>query len=260
MLRELFLEQAADHFLRRHARRHRALNEPAHELGSQREVKLLGHAEPLRAKAARGALLGAHGGELGELARAATLHVLPIPAAIYGYPSIDLREGPFACYASMMPGRFPLVCEWCGSRGNQRYCRQCSADKQCGAGKAMTLRPTPRKRRARRDLASLAVGAVVGGTLAAAGAALSHRDLKGRLFILPPYHEPGMKVPHGGTSCANCKWLDERRDGPHCVEPGFVLWNRGTKIPVADARDYCSDWWEPAPGAYAKARRSSRTR
>lgn len=121
----------------------------------------------------------------------------------------------------------------------------------------MNRRRPPRKR-SQRDLASLAVGGLVGVAGAAAGAygaSLTHRDSKGRLFVLPPYHEPGMRVPHGGTSCANCKYVYYDRDKPHCSEPGFILWNGGTRIPVDDARDYCSDWWIPAPGAYAEARR-----
>ena len=114
--------------------------------------------------------------------------------------------------------------------------------------------PRGRAKPAGRDLASLAVGAVVGGTLAAVGASLTHRDLKGRLFVLPPNHVPAMVVPHGGSSCANCKYVYyDRRDLPHCKDPGFVIWNRGTRLPVDDARDYCSDWYVPAPGAIAAA-------
>lgn len=135
---------------------------------------------------------------------------------------------------------------------------QATRDRKATRPSRKPPRRAPRAR-AGRDVASLAVGAVVGGTFAAAGAALTHRDAKGRLFVLPPNHLPAMVVPHGGSSCANCKYVyypasrGTSLGQPHCKDPGFVIWNRGTRLPVDDARDYCSDWYVPAPGAIAAA-------
>ena len=162
----------------------------------------------------------------------------------------------------------PRKCRSCG-RWMRYYPRKGEAERQffrdsanCVGCPARELGVRPRLKRsstvktARRDLASLAVGAVAGGALVGAGAALAHRDVKGRFFVLPPHHVPGMHVPRGGSSCANCTYVRERDDGPHCVEPGFVLWNRGTRLPVDDARDYCSDWWEPTAEARARIERT----
>ena len=122
------------------------------------------------------------------------------------------------------------------------------------------------KRRTSRDVASALLGGAVGAA-AGALAVSTFRDGKGRVFILPPNHRPGMPVPRGGSQCANCMFVyyPEKGGGgstgtknPHCWEPGFVAWNGGTKIPTKDARDYCSDWWEAAPGSYERALRSSR--
>lgn len=71
-------------------------------------------------------------------------------------------------------------------------------------------------------------------------------------FILPRDHVPAIRVPQGGSSCANCAWAQVRPDGPHCVEPRFALWNKGTRLPVDDPSTYCSDWYEPAPGTLAR--------
>lgn len=126
-------------------------------------------------------------------------------------------------------------------------------------GKRPVRRSKPRA--ARRDLASLAVGAVAGGALVGAGAALAHRDAKRRLFVLPPSHLPGLRVPRGGSSCANCRYLKlDQNDEPHCWEPHFVAWNGGTRLPVDDARDYRSDWWAPTLEAERRIAAQARRR
>jgi len=58
----------------------------------------------------------------------------------------------------------------------------------------------------------------------------------------PPNHRPGMKVPRGGSMCANCKYLGD--DSASCTEPNFVEWNGSARLP-APADEYCSDWYEP---------------
>lgn len=63
---------------------------------------------------------------------------------------------------------------------------------------------------------------------------------------LPPDHQAGMPVPKGGSSCMNCRFLQE---GMQCSSPEFQAWNRSPQIPAAEADSYCSDWWEPKQAA-----------
>lgn len=58
----------------------------------------------------------------------------------------------------------------------------------------------------------------------------------------PPDHEPGMRVPKGGSCCANCKFLGD--DKASCTNEYFIKWNGSEKLPAA-ADEYCSDWYEP---------------
>jgi len=65
-------------------------------------------------------------------------------------------------------------------------------------------------------------------------------------FFLPDEHVAGMRVPKGGSCCANCKFGSTGEDDTsRCVEPNFVAWNGGDELP-APADEYCSDWWQPA--------------
>lgn len=65
-------------------------------------------------------------------------------------------------------------------------------------------------------------------------------------FSLPTTHIAGMKVPYGGSCCANCKFLEMKDDGPHCKNSYWVEWNGGeSRLPVDDPKEYCSDWYEP---------------
>lgn len=67
----------------------------------------------------------------------------------------------------------------------------------------------------------------------------------GKKFELPKTHEAGMKVPKGGSSCANCRFAGA--DGKNCMNKYWVEWNGGeTRLP-APADSYCSDWYEPNP-------------
>ncbi len=60
-------------------------------------------------------------------------------------------------------------------------------------------------------------------------------------FILPAGHSPGMRVPEGGSMCANCEYLGKNNT---CKNENFVRWNGSNKLP-ASANEYCSDWFEP---------------
>lgn len=62
----------------------------------------------------------------------------------------------------------------------------------------------------------------------------------------PKDHKPGMKVPKGGSSCANCRFL---RPGLKCSNEYFQRWNGSDKIPAASADAYCSDFYEPGDRA-----------
>ena len=60
----------------------------------------------------------------------------------------------------------------------------------------------------------------------------------------PDNHVPGLKVPTGGSMCANCEyWIKE---GNMCKNEYWLRWNKGkAKIPHA-GNQYCCDWWHKA--------------
>lgn len=64
--------------------------------------------------------------------------------------------------------------------------------------------------------------------------------LKKGKFELPANHHPGMKVPKGGSCCANCKYWD----GKKCENKYYNQWAQTSHIPF-NPLEYCSDWWEP---------------
>ena len=59
-------------------------------------------------------------------------------------------------------------------------------------------------------------------------------------FKLPPDHQPGMRVPKGGSSCAKCQFVSE--DKKHCSSKYFQEWAGTDELP-APADEYCSDWF-----------------
>ena len=64
----------------------------------------------------------------------------------------------------------------------------------------------------------------------------------------PKDHQPGMRVPKGGSSCISCKFVSQ--DGTKCSEPNFQKWNGSPKIP-GKADEYCSDWYVSKIGVEA---------
>jgi len=60
----------------------------------------------------------------------------------------------------------------------------------------------------------------------------------------PADHKAGMRVPEGGSMCANCEYLKDAEKGL-CGNNYFVKWNGSDKIP-APIHEYCSDFYEPA--------------
>jgi len=58
----------------------------------------------------------------------------------------------------------------------------------------------------------------------------------------PPGHRAGMRVPRGGSMCANCQFLGE--DKKTCTNEYFIKWN-GSEVIPAPVDQYCSDFYEP---------------
>lgn len=61
-------------------------------------------------------------------------------------------------------------------------------------------------------------------------------------FSLPRNHEPGMRVPKGGSSCLKCEYLGD--DKKTCKNEDFIKWNNGKDELPAPADEYCSDWFD----------------
>lgn len=57
------------------------------------------------------------------------------------------------------------------------------------------------------------------------------------LQALPKDHQLGMKVPKGGSMCANCKYIASPTT---CGNKGFIEWNKGPNLPHP-ADEYCCD-------------------
>ena len=63
-------------------------------------------------------------------------------------------------------------------------------------------------------------------------------------FTLPPNHKAAMQVTKGGTTCANCQFVDAEKH--ECKNPHYILWNGDDpKLPDLPLDEICSDWWEP---------------
>lgn len=71
---------------------------------------------------------------------------------------------------------------------------------------------------------------------------LLNEEYGGNEFELPPSHQPGMRVPKGGSCCANCEYWNAT--SKLCTNEHYIKWNGDGKIP-APADEFCSDWWEP---------------
>lgn len=60
----------------------------------------------------------------------------------------------------------------------------------------------------------------------------------------PADHKPAMRVPEGGSCCANCEYL-KNAEKRLCGNKYFIAWNGSSQIP-APIDEFCSDWYEPA--------------
>lgn len=65
---------------------------------------------------------------------------------------------------------------------------------------------------------------------------------QGGPFDLPDSHQPVVRTPKGGSSCANCHWLTF--DGKHCNNAYYIEFMGTDELP-GPADEVCSDWWEP---------------
>ncbi len=65
----------------------------------------------------------------------------------------------------------------------------------------------------------------------------------GKDFQLPATHKAGMRVPKGGSSCANCRFLGVDKES--CTSKYWIAWNNGEAKLPAPADQYCSDFYEP---------------
>src|SRR6516225_9664014 len=68
-------------------------------------------------------------------------------------------------------------------------------------------------------------------------------------ITFPANHQAGMRVPKGGSSCQNCKFLKDEEAGT-CGEENFIAWGNDEKPEGSDKiphplDSYCSDWYQP---------------
>ena len=62
-------------------------------------------------------------------------------------------------------------------------------------------------------------------------------------FELPANHKATMQVTKGGSSCLNCKWVNENNHS--CNNEYYIKWNGSDpKLPDLPLDEICSDWWE----------------
>jgi hypothetical protein len=63
-------------------------------------------------------------------------------------------------------------------------------------------------------------------------------------YSVPDDHLAGLRVPKGGSCCANCEYWIAKEE--ICTNTHYQEWAGTNKIPYP-ADEYCTDWYEPAP-------------
>ena len=63
-------------------------------------------------------------------------------------------------------------------------------------------------------------------------------------YSVPEDHLAGIRVPKGGSCCANCEYWIAKEE--ICTNTHYQEWAGTNKIPYP-ADEYCTDWYEPAP-------------
>lgn len=59
----------------------------------------------------------------------------------------------------------------------------------------------------------------------------------------PSDHKPILRVPKGGSSCANCRFVNIKEHS--CGSPHYAKWNNGShRLPKLPLDEMCSDWYE----------------
>ena len=59
----------------------------------------------------------------------------------------------------------------------------------------------------------------------------------------PDDHKPLLRVPRGGSCCANCKFVNVAKHS--CGSPHYARWNNGShQLPNLPLDEMCSDWYE----------------
>jgi hypothetical protein len=66
--------------------------------------------------------------------------------------------------------------------------------------------------------------------------------LKESKITYPKNHKPGMRVPEGGSMCANCEYWE--KDDNLCNNKYWKSWAETDKVPYP-GDEYCCDWWHP---------------
>jgi hypothetical protein len=66
-------------------------------------------------------------------------------------------------------------------------------------------------------------------------------EFRHREIGYPEDHVPALRVPVGGSCCANCRFVSE--DKKCCSNHYFRRWHGSDELPWPADR-FCSDWWE----------------
>lgn len=61
-------------------------------------------------------------------------------------------------------------------------------------------------------------------------------------LTFPADHVPAIRVPKGGSCCANCMFVDA--ENHECTEPHYIAWNGSPKLPPLPLDEICSDWYD----------------
>jgi len=57
----------------------------------------------------------------------------------------------------------------------------------------------------------------------------------------PSNHKPGLRVPKGGSMCANCEYWEAKDN--KCKNKYWIQWAETDKVPYP-GDEYCCNWWE----------------
>jgi len=82
----------------------------------------------------------------------------------------------------------------------------------------------------------------IGKSLRAFAEKMNGTMFGGKPFTYPADHKLGMRIPEGGSSCSNCKFLGASHKT--CTHKQWIAWNAGKdKLPYRD-EEYCCDLFQ----------------